>query len=295
MTADSFADRLQRDARTGVCVGLTDIALVYPLAVLATRRENGLSLRNALAQGRLHSGGLTAGTLLVPYSVLVETMSQQLQAMQASSDRDGRQLQMLGAAAATSLIASIGVQPIEKKLVMDQMLESSKVDSVENSTHRGANSLTRGNPLLQPLKQILAYRREHGTRALYAGFTPLLGREFIYIAAITAVNPTVSSWAIGNGTAHDDHFALFRGGLAAFSVGCTAGVLSAPCQTLNAMMKTERYRCSSVATIVRGMFAQGWASGFHRLYFGAMTRSVRCGGAGVLYFGYRRINGSVDD
>ena len=42
---------------------------------------------------------------------------------------------------------------------------------------------------------------------------------------------------------------------------------------------------------VRGCFAQGWASGVHRLYFGAMTRSVRCGGAGVLYFGYRRLNG----
>jgi hypothetical protein len=74
---------LGRDTLTGVSVGLTDIALVYPLAVLATRRENGMSLRAALAARNLHSGAWTAGTLLIPYSVLVESMSQQLQQMSA--------------------------------------------------------------------------------------------------------------------------------------------------------------------------------------------------------------------
>jgi hypothetical protein len=350
--------RLRRDASTGVCVGLTDIALVYPLAVLATRRENGLSMRSALGQGRLHSGALTAGTLLIPYSVLVETMSQQLQAMQNEANGGSSRLQMLGAAAATSLVASVGVQPIEKKLVMDQMLEnqSAAVGRGDERAVRPAGGAPAAavarqqagarhaaiSPLLQPLREILEYKRRHGLRALFGGFTPLLAREFIYIAAITAVNPVVSSWAVGNersagaaavkGDDRHRHLAVLKGGLAAFSVGCTAGVLSAPCQTLNAMMKSESHRCTSMSTLVnerdrllavytytirlcapaditlveglmlarccveqvRGFFAQGWAAGVHRLYFGAMTRSVRCGGAGVLYFGYRRLNGGSE-
>jgi hypothetical protein len=58
--------RFQKDTSVGACVGLTDIALIYPLAVLATRRENGMSLRDAVAARRLHSGAWTAGTLLIP-------------------------------------------------------------------------------------------------------------------------------------------------------------------------------------------------------------------------------------
>ena len=49
---------------TGLCVGATDIACVYPLAVLATRRENGMSLLQALRMGKLYSGVLTAGSLV---------------------------------------------------------------------------------------------------------------------------------------------------------------------------------------------------------------------------------------
>lgn len=48
-SSDDFWARFRRDAATGASVGLTDIALVYPLAVIATRRENGMSLRAALA------------------------------------------------------------------------------------------------------------------------------------------------------------------------------------------------------------------------------------------------------
>jgi negative regulator of sigma E activity len=81
-------------------------------------------------------------------SVLVEGMSQQLQSMGESGGNN--ELQMLGAAAATSLVASVGVQPIEKKLVMDQLLESGKTKMVSG----------RGNPLIEPLREILAYRRE---------------------------------------------------------------------------------------------------------------------------------------
>jgi hypothetical protein len=56
-----------RDCATGACVGVTDIALVYPLAVIATRRENGLPLLAAIKQGRFWAGGLI---LLIPVFLL---------------------------------------------------------------------------------------------------------------------------------------------------------------------------------------------------------------------------------
>lgn len=80
-----------------------------------------------------------------------------------------------------------------------------------------------------------------------------LTREFIYIAAITAVNPIVTKYvaertqsyrnskqetAAAVGLLHKHFFPA----LSAFGVGCTAGVLSAPCQTLNALMKSEKHR-----------------------------------------------------
>ena len=48
-----------RDCATGASVGITDIAAVYPLAVIATRRENGLPLISAIRQGRFWAGGWT--------------------------------------------------------------------------------------------------------------------------------------------------------------------------------------------------------------------------------------------
>ena len=178
MAADgSFWARLRRDSATGVSVGLTDIALVYPLAVIATRRENGMTLRAALAARNLHSGGWTAGTLLVPYSVLVESMSQYLNSMSDSSSSSssnseegggGGQLRMFAAAAATSLVASVGVQPIEKKLTMDQMLESGAAAKAVAARYPGAQ-----NPLLTPLREIAAYTQAEGTAALFGGFLPL--------------------------------------------------------------------------------------------------------------------------
>ena len=80
MTRDADAGRMEvpsawRGPAVGACVGLTDVAFVFPLAVLATRRENGQSLRAALARGNLHAGAATAATLLLPYSMVVETLS----------------------------------------------------------------------------------------------------------------------------------------------------------------------------------------------------------------------------
>jgi len=68
-----------RDAATGTCVGFTDIAFVYPLAVIATRRECGISLTKAIGQRNFWAGGWTAGTLLVPYSICVESLSRAMQ------------------------------------------------------------------------------------------------------------------------------------------------------------------------------------------------------------------------
>ena len=273
--------RFRRDALTGVSVGLTDIALVYPLAVIATRRENGMSLRAALAARNLHSGGWTAGTLLVPYSVLVESMSQHLNSMHGSgAASDAGRLKMFGAAAATSVVASIGVQPIEKKLTMDQMLESGRARAAVAARHGGST-----NPLLTPLREIAAYTREAGAAALFGGFTPLLAREFIYIAAITAVNPIVTSYVSqrAESSAGGAGAALLPAA-AAFGVGCTAGVLSAPCQTMNALMKSEKHRGVRMSEHLRRIFRKGARQGVWRLYYGALTRSVRCGGAGVLYY-----------
>jgi hypothetical protein len=103
-----------RNILTGVCVGLSDIALCYPLAVLATRCECGLSFRMALRQGNYWSGGWTCGTLLVPYSACVEGGSK-FAKQQLESE--------LAATAAISVVATLGMQIIEKKLTMDQMLQ----------------------------------------------------------------------------------------------------------------------------------------------------------------------------
>lgn len=108
----------RRAVITGLAVGITDVICVFPLAVLATRRECGDSLRAAIGRGKLWSGGMTAGTLLVPYSVCVESVSTHLDGV--SSGQGVGLVAVLG----TTAVTTLGVQPIEKKLVMDQMLQT---------------------------------------------------------------------------------------------------------------------------------------------------------------------------
>ncbi len=78
-----------------------------------------------------------------------------------------------------------------------------------------------------------------------------LAREFIYIAAITAVNPIVTKYVAERTQSHgpstsDESVGMLKKhslpALSAFGVGCTAGILSAPCQTMNALMKSEKHR-----------------------------------------------------
>jgi hypothetical protein len=64
-----------RNVATGALVGVLDTSFVYPLAVLATRRENGMSLRASVQAGRLYAGALTAATLvtiLTPFQPLFQ-------------------------------------------------------------------------------------------------------------------------------------------------------------------------------------------------------------------------------
>jgi hypothetical protein len=176
---------LRKDATVGTCVGLTDIALVYPLAVLATRREAGISMAAALKQGRFWAGGWTAGSLLIPYSIVVEGGSNAIRRAVCSAtgfDERSWQGDVASAVGTASLVTYLGLQPIEKKLVMDQLLEE----------QRGSPAAAkRRNPLLAPVKEIYQYAQANGIRALYGGAVPLLLRELCYITAITVANPLV--------------------------------------------------------------------------------------------------------
>ena len=96
-------------------VGLSDICVVYPIAVLATRRECGIPLARALAQGRLWSGGWTAATLLVPYSAIVESGASFVDG--ALSNGGGGYAVAAGAGAVTTAVTGVGMQIIDKKMV----------------------------------------------------------------------------------------------------------------------------------------------------------------------------------
>ena len=117
-------DQPARNAATGAFVGVLDTAFVYPLAVLATRRENGMTLRASIAAGRLYAGGLTAATLIIPYSACVEGLSNYVKACTSTSRGKPSVQEDTAAAIATAVVVTLfGMQPIEKKLVMDQMLQ----------------------------------------------------------------------------------------------------------------------------------------------------------------------------
>ena len=266
---------------TGVLVGVADICFVFPLAVLATRRENGLSLSRAIRMKNFWSGGFTAGSLLIPYSCCVEALSNGIKSSAASSSSNSDTgaaapagLQLLSSSL-TALVVTAGLQPIEKKLTMDQMLQSKPFISKADSP----------NPFLRPLQEIRRYASVHGVRPLFGGFTPLLAREFIYISAVTVVNPIATTYARSKSSS------WACGAAAAFSVGMCAGLISAPLQTLNALTKDERHRSKPFSSIWRSEIApeEGTPLGrvAQRLFYGAFVRSLRTGSANVLYFSAR--------
>ena len=286
-----------RHALTGGAVGLMDIAFVYPLAVLATRRECGLALRAALEQRRFWSGGATAGTLLVPYSMAVEGVSHAVQLDNPWA-----------AALVTTCVTAPAFQVIEKKLVMDQMLQAELGGG--GGGRGGASSGSSGSswqgglrrvlaPMTAPVRQIRAYARAHGAATLFDGFAPFFARELVYIAAIVVVNPLVTGAAaarFGSDGGPGGGGARGAAVASAFGVGWAAGWITAPFQTLSALQKHDVNRGVSVPQHVRSMFYPAAGStasaagelnawqGMRRLFFGAGIRSIRTGCAGVLYF-----------
>jgi len=253
-----------RSVAVGAAVGVSDIAVVYPLAVVASRRESGLQLRSALRQGNLWSGWRTQ-SVLVPYSIMVEAGTDSIR------KAFGKRWEGLAPLAA-SVLVGFTLQPMEKKLVVDQLLQHAT--SIPHST--------RSHVWLW-MKE---YVRIHGIAALFKGVSLVTFREFIYISSITAVNP----WTISKAQtlSHKESFA--RDGIVAFSVGFSAGMISAPVQTLNVLSKDERNLYLPLKKIVsREIRALPPLQAIERLFFGALIRSTRCGGAGLLYLAWRKI------
>ena len=203
------------------------------------------TLRDAFRKGNLYSGALTAGTLLIPYSIAVEGLTQSFQKCDVSdvatalglSKEHGANLGACVGATTTSFIVAAGLQPIEKQIVMDQLLQTRKVSSAKS---RNA------------VAEITRYARRNGVRALYQGFNALFVRELIYIGAVTVLTPYFTNrLAHSRGQSDDDGsgnkakkpaIITLDGVATGFCIGFGAGIISAPCQTINAIMKDERHR-----------------------------------------------------
>ena len=169
----------------------------------------------ALKQGRFWAGGWTAASLFIPYAICVEGGSNAIRRAVCSTtdiDESSWQGNVAAAVGTASIVTYLGLQPIEKKLVMDQLLQDPGA---------GVAAGARRNPLLAPVQEIYQYAHAHGVRALYGGAVPLLMRELFYITAITIANPLVtSSIEKRAGGAMGTAWGL----LGSFSVGCTAGL-----------------------------------------------------------------------
>lgn len=284
-----------RDVAVGALVGVTDIASVYPLAVLACRREAGMSMRQALAAGRFWSGAATQ-SILIPYSIMVEGGTAAVNRALGSYS----QHPLLGPLVISGIVG-VGLQPIEKQLVVDQLLQSSKNDMAKSTVESTKNSIktTAAKTSTNPVRAMVEYQREFGLRALYKGISFVVLREFIYIASITVINPYAVAYSkriVGE----EKGYKRSAEALAAFSVGFSAGMVSAPVQTINAMMKDERNHSRSLAEIVkRDLIFEASEGGFmatvRRLYFGSLIRSLRCAGAGVLYHTWRTVLAMADE
>ena len=266
----------------------------------------GLSLRAALRARNYWSGGWAAGTLLVPYSVCVETVSQGVKAALGHSA-----LGQASAWLATTIPATFGMQIIEKKLVMDQMLQerggggsggsggssggSGGGGSGSGSAARWARA-ARARAWARPVLELAAYTHEFGARRLFAGTAPLFVREGIYIFAVSTGTPALAALLLApaGGGEGGGREAWRDGAALAFGVGLLAGVVSAPAQTLSAMLKYDGGPATLRAAL-REIYAPGWAGGTRRIFYGSATRALRVGGAGVLYYSYRRLYQNLGD
>lgn len=256
------------DVLVGMSVGICDVLFVYPMAVVASRREAGKTFRQSLRMGKFYSGAWTAGTLLIPYSVSVEAMTKRIQSYECFAGNEFAKAFL--PPSITAGLVSFVLQPIEKKLTMDQLLQS------------GGYASTTRNSLLAPVQEIGNYVNKNGLRALYGGYVPLAMRELIYIGSVAVMNPLIISPTQDLPTGMGQSFAL----------GYISGMLSAPFQTINVICKDETNRGIGVVKVFHEQIVQhenrrldGMVK---RLFYGAMTRSVRTGSASVLYYVWRR-------
>jgi hypothetical protein len=248
---------IAKDALVGMAVGCLDVAFLWPFVVIACRREAGApSVMHAVRQGKLWAGGVGALTMLVPYCVAVEALSN-LAYKESAKLKEDSIMAKLGAAPLTSLVIAMGLQPIEKKIVMDSLLQT---------VHSGKG----------PINDLLLYARTNGlSRLILAGLLPLWARETVYVAAVTILNPMM--------TTNNMNATVAEKCASAFAIGFSAGMISAPLQTLNVLQKDDRNNGKSLKALVFPSKEEGGFS-WRRLFFGSGSRSFRTGSAGVLWF-----------
>eukprot|EP00808_Paulinella_micropora_P027295 g52305.t1 len=176
----------------------------------------------SVRMGQFHSGALTAGTLLLPYSMLVETLTSTIRESVQTENMGGTEAAMM-AAVITGIVAAVGTQPIEKKLVLDACLE--KVAGAKPAVAPTSPNWSLSSQISEPFRAIRNYQQLNGWKALWlAGLAPLLGREVTYVMSTTAIGPYVSKNIMDRG-----HGTLY--GLAGcFTIGAAAGIFSAPFQ-----------------------------------------------------------------
>lgn len=243
------------DALVGLLVGSMDVALLWPLVVIASRREAGSpSVMHAIRQRNLWAGGLGGLTLLVPYCSAVEALSNMTY---NQSSKETSWPEKMIKAPFTSFVIALGLQPIEKKIVMDALFQT-------DHTGRG------------PIADVVHYAKTKGVRRLItSGLGPLWARETIYVAAVTVLNPMM--------TTNNPKSSMVEKCVSAFGIGFCAGMISAPLQTLNVMQKDERNAGRSLNDIFLSK-RPGEEFSLKRMFYGSATRSLRTGAAGVLWF-----------
>ena len=253
---------ITKDALVGFAVGTLDVAFLWPFVVVACRREAGSpSILHAVRQGNLWAGGFGALTMLVPYCVMVEALSNLTHNNNNNNHDDNVSwFDKALKTPLTSFVIAVGLQPIEKKIVMDSL----------SQTVRSGKG---------PFMDVLFYAKTKGvSRLMFSGLLPLWARETIYVSAVTILNPMMTTTENSSSSS-----SLLTKCFSAFSIGFCAGMITAPIQTLNVMQKDERNVGQSIRRLVFPPPEQGGFS-IQRLFFGAGSRSFRTGAAGVLWF-----------
>jgi hypothetical protein len=175
----------------GVGVGFSDTAVLYPMMVLATRREAGASLRDALGAGKLWSGGLTYLSLGIPYSMVVASLPALVQAPMRGA---GVPMPELASSLVTAAVLTNVLSPLEKKLTMDQLLQSAPYKMTKGSKLSGVGFKYK---VPGPVGEMIRYGHAKGYSSLLAGYRWQLCRELVYVIALAEVSPMAVEYVGG--------------------------------------------------------------------------------------------------